>query len=422
MSGSLLLKGEEGLVLIAGRNLYPSCFGERIHNSKSVSEMVFKKGMPVIVGGKNSSFYIPMRKREDQFSLSFPILNSDGQVIGVLNLNRDTRSFDKEDIPVAQKIASAIALLLEENTLRRGRERLLLVFSEVVNLFEKKDYLFQEELVYKRIFLAVQLLLEIREGAIFKLSPRRPYLVFSHCWPSKITFPKLEAHFGKEWDESRAKVIDVSWNGHPKKFLLLPIYGNLGWRFLFVSLVKRDLEPLEFLILSMITQLGKSCLDTILLFRQNEKLVQDREKNQLARELHDGLAQILASSQIYLHFLKNNQDPEDERLQKDILEKLESLIRMGIEESRFILSELSGKPVSAFRLRKELEEIINVFACPGLSIHQELKINVRLISFRVFRALTAIVREGLSNVVKHSGAQNVWIHLYNDKQFFFLNI
>ncbi|MGQ9472696.1 MAG: sensor histidine kinase, partial [Candidatus Caldatribacteriaceae bacterium] len=94
----------------------------------------------------------------------------------------------------------------------------------------------------------------------------------------------------------------------------------------------------------------------------------------------------------------------------------------GIEESRFILSELSGKPVSAFRLRKELEEIINVFACPGLSIHQELKINVRLISFRVFRALTAIVREGLSNVIKHSGAQNVWIHLYNDKQFFFLNI
>jgi len=124
-------------------------------------------------------------------------------------------------------------------------------------------------------------------------------------------------------------VVDIVLGKKTGKFLLLPIYGDLGWRFLSVFPVEREPELLEYLVLSVIARLGKSCLDNILLFRRNERLIQDREKNQLARELHDGLAQILASSQLYLHFLKNNDSQKDPYLWQEVLEKLDYLIRMG---------------------------------------------------------------------------------------------
>ena len=51
--------------------------------------------------------------------------------------------------------------------------------------------------------------------------------------------------------------------------------------------------------------MGNSTLENITLFKNSKKLTQEKERNRFARELHDGLAQILASTQIYLHFLEN---------------------------------------------------------------------------------------------------------------------
>ncbi|NSW75849.1 MAG: GAF domain-containing protein [Candidatus Atribacteria bacterium] len=421
MSGSLLLKGEKGLVLVAGKNLHYSHFGERSQRMRGVSEVVFESGQPLCIDNTNPLFPSPKRKREDRYSLSFPVRDVNARVIGVLNLNRVDAPFTSEDIAVAEKLASAIALLVEENILRRNREKLLLVFSEIVNLFEGKDYLAEEKLVFAKIFAAVRMFLGIEQGAVFKLSPRRPYLAFRENWPRYLNFNDLGLK-SETIPSERARVLDISWKGRERKLLLLPIVSDLGWRFLFTAFLNRDLEILEHLVLSMIAQLGKSCLDNVLLFRRNERLVQERERNELARELHDGLAQILASSQLYLHFLKNNTPQHDGDLWQEILDKLDYLTRMGIEESRFILSELAGKPVSALRLKSDLDSIINVFSYPGITIHREVTMGVRSVSFRIYRVITSVVREALSNVIRHSQAKNVWITLYDDAQFLYLSI
>jgi len=422
VSGSLLLKGERGLALVAGKNLHPSHFGERAQNLKNISEMVFESGQPLFIDSENPSLVLPRRQRADRYSLSFPVRDGGGRVIGVLNLNRADEPFTQGDIGVVEKLASAIALLIEENTLRRNRERLLVVFSEIINLFEGKECFSGEKIVFERVFAAVAMLLEIERGAIFKLAPQRPYLVFRANWPRQFNFRRLGLNPKALLSEERPRVVDIVLGKQTGKLLLLPIYGDLGWHFLSVFVVEREPELLEYLVLSMIARLGKSCLDNILLFRRNERLIQDREKNQLARELHDGLAQILASSQLYLHFLKNDNSQKDPYLWQEVLEKLDYLIRMGIEESRFILSELAGKPISALRLKNDLEGIISTFSLPGLFIHREITINVRSVSFRIFRVITSIVREALSNVAKHSEAQNVWISLRDDEQFFYLSV
>ncbi|MEN3185984.1 MAG: ATP-binding protein [Atribacterota bacterium] len=423
ISGSLLLEGEQGqgLVLVAGKNLHPSHFGELSRRIRGISEMVFESGKPLCIDSNDPLWFASRRRREDRYSLSFPVRDTSTRVIGVLNLNRVNVPFSSEDIAVVEKLASAVALLVEENILRRNREKLLLVFSEIVNLFEGNDYLMDEKLVFAKIFLAVKMLLGIEQGAVFKLSPRRPYLAFREKWPRSLSFCTLGLP-PEAIPAERARVLDISWRGKERKLLLLPVASDLGWRFLFTSFLDKELELLEHLVLSMIARLGKSCLDNIFLFRRNEKLVQERERNQLARELHDGLAQILASSQLYLYFLKNNIPQHGGDVWQEILEKLDCLTRMGIEESRFILSELAGKPVSALRLKNELESIVNVFSYPGIVIHQEVTVGVRSVSFRVYRVITSVVREALSNVIRHAQAKNVWITLHDDAQFLYLSI
>ncbi len=166
--------------------------------------------------------------------------------------------------------------------------------------------------------------------------------------------------------------------------------------------------------------MGESFLDSLFLLRKNERLVQDRERNRLAQELHDGLAQILTSLQLYVHFLKNTPCTDDGTLVQDVIQKLDRLARMGIEESRFILSELKGKPVSSLRLYREAKSIIDTFAHPGITIYEDLRVANRLIPFRAFRVVISLLRETLSNSIKHSQGKNIWVELYDDAKNIYL--
>jgi two-component system NarL family sensor kinase len=140
-----------------------------------------------------------------------------------------------------------------------------------------------------------------------------------------------------------------------------------------------------------------------------------RERNRLARELHDGLTQIMVATQIYLHLLGKSLESTDPNILA-ILQKVQSLNKLGLEESRFILSELKGKPITPLQFRERVDGIINLFATPDQEIEFDYKVNVKEIPYQVYQTVLKILQETLSNIQKHAQAQKVKIYIINSTQ------
>lgn len=136
------------------------------------------------------------------------------------------------------------------------------------------------------------------------------------------------------------------------------------------------------------------------------------ERAVIARELHDSLAQSLAYMKIQVSRLRTAlKYPEKVAEVNDALEEL----REGLNSSYQQLREL----LSTFRLRMEeadlgraLQQTVNEFAERGqLPIHLELALGGINLSPNEEIHLLQIVREALSNILKHAKAEQAWVSL-----------
>jgi len=137
---------------------------------------------------------------------------------------------------------------------------------------------------------------------------------------------------------------------------------------------------------------------------------QEDERARLARELHDGVMQTLASLSIELSLVGNatiqDKDVIDARM-KEFSARVQDLIsdirRLSHELHPAILERLGLVPA----LRGFCSE---VEAAHGLSLHLEVK-DVPALPRNVSLGLYRVVQESLHNIIKHSGAQHARIHL-----------
>lgn len=401
-SGSLFLAQNGELFLVAGRGVEARHFGKR--EEGAFSRFVFATGVPLFI--QDAQVTRPGRR----YALLMPIRgNNSKEVLGVLALNRETQPFVDADVAYLSPMVTNISLLLEESILRRRQERLIILLSEIVNLFGDVLSCGDEKAVFSRMFLAIRLLLGVSSGAFFRLSPKRPYRVFSSRFPRRFRFQDLGSSLdGGSLQEGAVHVAPWGEGGH---ILLIPFsLATKRMGFLFVGFLDNPPDPLDALVTSVVFRLGQMHLEHLVLRREHAKLVRGEERNRLARELHDGLAQILTSMQFYLHFLQSEVDLAS----SDVYRKLSSLVRMGIEESRCILAELKGKPVSIGQFEAKIREILEVFVSEDLTVHFEHTLSLPFLPFRVFHGLSAIVQEALSNVRKHAKARNAWVKIYEE--------
>lgn len=407
--GSLFLAQDGELFLVAGRGIEVRHFGKG--EKAAFSRFVFETGVPLFVQD------VQVARPGRRYALLLPIWGSgEKEIIGVLTLNRDTRPFAEEDVVGLSPIVTNIALLLEESILRQHQEKLVFFLSEVVNLFGDVLSYKDEKAIFSRMFLVVQLLLGISSGAFFKLAPKRPYRVFSSHFPRRIRFQDLG--FPKDEPLQEGAMHVFPWKGKEQVLFILFSLVAKRARFLFVGFLEKSPNPLDMLVASVIFRLGQMHLEHLVLRREHAELVREEERNRLARELHDGLAQILTSIQFYLHFLRE----EANLASSDVYKKLSSLVRLGIEESRCILAELKGKPASISQFEAKAREILEVFASEGLRVHLDFNVSFPSLPFRIFHSLSAVIQEALSNVQKHARAQNVWVQIYEEKSMLVCSI
>ncbi|MBN2852360.1 MAG: hypothetical protein JXQ23_06450 [Clostridia bacterium] len=153
------------------------------------------------------------------------------------------------------------------------------------------------------------------------------------------------------------------------------------------------------------------------------KTVDSLEKrNRLAKELHDILGHTLTVTNLKLQYCINNFDNDIAKTRENINE-IKTIVEKGINQlSISIDAEEVFESVSMLRLRQELLKLASSVSSDKLSIEITVKGVYKMIPVKYFNTLYRICQEALTNTLRHSHAENVYIIIRADDHRIDLNI
>jgi signal transduction histidine kinase len=147
---------------------------------------------------------------------------------------------------------------------------------------------------------------------------------------------------------------------------------------------------------------------------------QEKEKNELGRELHDNISQILATVKIYLSMLRSGKTMEE-----DLLAKSYEYVDYAIEELRKLSHSLVAPSLNGHSLKKVLKELvddINSFHRLQIKLFIDEKLNGIDIDKNKELMIYRILQEQLSNIIKYANADEAAISLKKEKDTLLLTI
>jgi signal transduction histidine kinase len=148
-------------------------------------------------------------------------------------------------------------------------------------------------------------------------------------------------------------------------------------------------------------------LDTALLFSEVRSIATAEERRRLAREIHDGVAQELASLGYAIDDLTAQaSNPKV----KDGLRDLRSEVTRVITELRLSIFDLRSEVTAGVSLNTALSDYIRSL---GGSLDAEVHVSMQetgtRLRFETEAELLRIAQEAITNCRRHSGATNIWI-------------
>ena len=151
-----------------------------------------------------------------------------------------------------------------------------------------------------------------------------------------------------------------------------------------------------------------------------EQLTLQNERQRMARDLHDTLAQRLVGLILKL-------DASEAHLQKGNYEKVESILSSAKDQAKESLSD-ARKVIDDLRLTKSSdtfqeqlqEEIAQLQFIYSIPI--ELKLGEVALSVEEQSHILSIVKEAITNVYKHANASRIDVNLFTDSQNTIINI
>jgi len=137
---------------------------------------------------------------------------------------------------------------------------------------------------------------------------------------------------------------------------------------------------------------------------------QEKEKNELGKELHDNVNQILATVKMYLGMVKAKQDIP---INIDLVGKSYDYVNMAIAEIRKLTHSLVAPTLGDAVLHESLQEFIKeVNLTHGFKVKLVIEMNKRqIIDKKKELMIYRIVQEQVNNINKHARAKTVNIHL-----------
>jgi len=198
-----------------------------------------------------------------------------------------------------------------------------------------------------------------------------------------------------------------------------PAEANAPHALLFISLVRSA----SFLVVGYFvnrlvdqlktqqTQLAQANTRLVHYANTVEQLSVSRERNRLARELHDTLAHTLSGLSVQLETAKAYWDVEPETSKNILVESLEST-RSGLDETRRALKALRASPIEDLGLLLGLEKLAQSAAERGrLNLALSLPDQFPSLSPDVEQSIYRIAQEALENVLHHANAENLQVQV-----------
>jgi two-component system NarL family sensor kinase len=175
----------------------------------------------------------------------------------------------------------------------------------------------------------------------------------------------------------------------------------------------RELSPEDLRLLYTVGDLLGMAIERIRLYSRSAQMGAIEERNRLAREIHDTLAQGLAGVALHLESADALLDVggDRERAQQAVREALR-LTRASLEEARRSVLDLRAAPLEGRTLAAALTTLARQLEVKeGLEVTLSTSGAHRPLPVRVEAGLYRIAQEALTNVAQHAQAARVDVRL-----------
>jgi two-component system NarL family sensor kinase len=175
----------------------------------------------------------------------------------------------------------------------------------------------------------------------------------------------------------------------------------------------RSLSPEELQLLYTIGDLLSIAVERARLFARSSQLGAAEERNRLAREIHDTLAQGLTATALQLESADALFDTgSDTEKARGPLRRALSLTQYNLEEARRSVLDLRAAPLEGRPLSEALKALVERWeAETGIGARYAAVNGSRPLPPRVEAALYRICQEALTNVARHAEAGRVRVRL-----------
>lgn len=161
-------------------------------------------------------------------------------------------------------------------------------------------------------------------------------------------------------------------------------------------------------------------LDTAMLFEEVREIATTEERNRLAREIHDGVAQEIACIGYLVDDLAAEvHDPRSRQAAVAVREEVSRVVnelRLSIFDLRTAVDEAGGLAAALSDHARQ------VGAQSGLHVHVSLEGDDAALHPTVCAELLRVSQEAISNVRKHARARNLWVTLVVEGQHAVLRV
>jgi signal transduction histidine kinase len=148
-------------------------------------------------------------------------------------------------------------------------------------------------------------------------------------------------------------------------------------------------------------------LDTALLFSEIRSIATTEERRRLAREIHDGVAQELASLGYAIDDLAARTSSPDV---KRGLRELRTEVTRIITELRLSIFDLRSEVTAGVSLSAALSDYVRSLGPTiGAEVHFAMQESGSRLRFETEAELLRIAQEAITNCRRHSAAQNIWV-------------
>lgn len=225
-------------------------------------------------------------------------------------------------------------------------------------------------------------------------------------------------------------VHDVSRDGrlHPletqadtRSLLLVPILidGTVIGVMSFGRKETYSFQADELKLMTIFATHAKTALKNASYIEERERRLLVEERNRLAREMHDGLAQDLASSILKIEMILRDSGPH----QDDALLELRERLRKTVVTVRQSIYSLRPAPYSQIGLiptmRSQLSEVEEQH---GLRTELVAETSGGVLPTEIAKAVYQIFNESVQNTVKHAAANTLFVRLERDASHLCLTV